>query len=263
MTMPMLSPTIFREYDIRGLVDQDLTEDAVFLVGKALGTRIREAGGRKAAVGRDARLSGPRFAKAMIDGAHLDGGGRARPRGRPDAAHLLRRAHRRGGRDLHDHRLPQPAGVQRAQGRPGLGHAPRGGDPGAAPPRRVGPLRRGEGHGRRRTTSSTPYRDYVPREPAAREAQAQGGGRRRERDRRRHRGAALRVARHRGRPALRRDGRPLPEPPPRPDRREEPRAPQGQGAGDAAPTWASPTTATPTASARSTSRGTCSGATSS
>jgi phosphomannomutase/phosphoglucomutase len=66
MTMPTLSPTIFREYDIRGLVDQDLTEEAVFLVGKALGTKIREAGGRKAAVGRDCRLSGPRFAKAMI-----------------------------------------------------------------------------------------------------------------------------------------------------------------------------------------------------
>src|SRR5512142_1159200 len=65
-TMPTLSPTIFREYDIRGLVDQDLTEEAVFLVGKALGTKIREAGGRKAAVGRDARLSGPRFAEAMI-----------------------------------------------------------------------------------------------------------------------------------------------------------------------------------------------------
>jgi phosphomannomutase/phosphoglucomutase len=65
--MPKLSPTIFREYDIRGLVDQDLTEEAVHLVGKALGSRIREAGGARAAVGRDARLSGPRFARAMID----------------------------------------------------------------------------------------------------------------------------------------------------------------------------------------------------
>ena len=61
-----LSPTIFREYDVRGLVDEDLTEEAVTLVGKALGTRIREAGGRRAAVGRDARLSGPRFSARMI-----------------------------------------------------------------------------------------------------------------------------------------------------------------------------------------------------
>jgi phosphomannomutase / phosphoglucomutase len=71
--MAKLSPTIFREYDIRGLVDQDLTEEAVHLVGKALGTRIREAGGRKAAVGRDARLSGPRFASAMISALRLTG----------------------------------------------------------------------------------------------------------------------------------------------------------------------------------------------
>ena len=66
--MPKISPTIFREYDIRGLVDQDLTEEAVLLVGKALGTRIREAGGHRAVVGRDARLSGPRFAAKMIEG---------------------------------------------------------------------------------------------------------------------------------------------------------------------------------------------------
>jgi phosphomannomutase/phosphoglucomutase len=64
--MTKLSPTIFREYDIRGLVDRDLTEEAVERVGLALGTRIREAGGRKAAVGRDTRLSGPKFAAAMI-----------------------------------------------------------------------------------------------------------------------------------------------------------------------------------------------------
>jgi phosphomannomutase / phosphoglucomutase len=71
--MTKLSPTIFREYDIRGLVDRDLTEQAVHLVGKALGTRIREEGGRTAAVGRDARLSGPRFAAAMISALRSTG----------------------------------------------------------------------------------------------------------------------------------------------------------------------------------------------
>src|SRR5512132_809824 len=71
--MAKLSPTIFREYDIRGLVDQDLTEEAVHLVGRALGTRIREAGGRRAAVGRDARLSGPKFAAAMISALRASG----------------------------------------------------------------------------------------------------------------------------------------------------------------------------------------------
>ncbi len=71
--MAKLSPTIFREYDIRGLVDRDLTAEAVHLVGKALGTRIREAGGRRAAVGRDARLSGPAFAKEMISALRATG----------------------------------------------------------------------------------------------------------------------------------------------------------------------------------------------
>jgi len=33
-----ISPTIFREYDIRGLVDRDLTEEAVHAIGQGLGT---------------------------------------------------------------------------------------------------------------------------------------------------------------------------------------------------------------------------------
>jgi len=71
--MAAISKTIFREYDIRGLVDQDLTEDAVRLVGRALGTEVREQGGRRVVVGRDCRESGPRFARAMIDGLRSTG----------------------------------------------------------------------------------------------------------------------------------------------------------------------------------------------
>jgi phosphomannomutase/phosphoglucomutase len=66
--MASISRTIFREYDIRGLVDQDLTEEAVRLVGRALGTAVREAGGRRVVMGRDCRESGPRFARAMAAG---------------------------------------------------------------------------------------------------------------------------------------------------------------------------------------------------
>jgi phosphomannomutase/phosphoglucomutase len=62
------SKTIFREYDIRGLVDQDLTEDAVRQVGRAVGSEVREKGGRRVVVGRDCRVSGPRFARAMTAG---------------------------------------------------------------------------------------------------------------------------------------------------------------------------------------------------
>ena len=71
--MAAISKTIFREYDIRGLVDQDLTEDAVRLVGCALGTEVREQGGRRVVVGRDCRESGPRFARAMIAGLNSVG----------------------------------------------------------------------------------------------------------------------------------------------------------------------------------------------
>jgi phosphomannomutase / phosphoglucomutase len=71
--MPTISPTIFREYDIRGLVDQDLNEEAVHLIGRALGTRVREAGGRRVVVGYDARLSGPRFARQAIAGLNASG----------------------------------------------------------------------------------------------------------------------------------------------------------------------------------------------
>jgi phosphomannomutase/phosphoglucomutase len=68
-----LSPTIFREYDIRGLVDRDLTEEAVHRVGLALGTMVRRAGGRAVVVGRDCRESGNRFAGRVIDGLEATG----------------------------------------------------------------------------------------------------------------------------------------------------------------------------------------------
>jgi phosphomannomutase/phosphoglucomutase len=64
--MAKISPTLFREYDIRGLVDQDLTEEAVFLIGQALGTKVREAGGRTVVVGRDCRTSGDRFNVQLV-----------------------------------------------------------------------------------------------------------------------------------------------------------------------------------------------------
>jgi phosphomannomutase/phosphoglucomutase len=65
--MAKISPTLFREYDIRGLVDQDLNEEAVFLIGKALGTRVRAAGGKNVVVGRDCRLSGERFNQQLAE----------------------------------------------------------------------------------------------------------------------------------------------------------------------------------------------------
>jgi len=41
-----VNPVVFREYDIRGVAGLDLTEETVGLVARALGTRVRAAGGR-------------------------------------------------------------------------------------------------------------------------------------------------------------------------------------------------------------------------
>ncbi len=64
-----LNPEIFREYDIRGIVDRDLDESIMELLGKAYVAYMR--GKRKVntvVIGRDGRLSGKAFANALIDG---------------------------------------------------------------------------------------------------------------------------------------------------------------------------------------------------
>ncbi|WP_370261350.1 phosphomannomutase/phosphoglucomutase [Limnobacter sp.] len=63
-----ISPSIFKAYDIRGIVDDTLTEDAAYAVGRALGALALERGKTEAVVGRDGRLSGPRLCKALADG---------------------------------------------------------------------------------------------------------------------------------------------------------------------------------------------------
>ncbi|MFZ5468132.1 MAG: phosphomannomutase/phosphoglucomutase [Myxococcota bacterium] len=63
-----MNPHIFREYDIRGLVDKDLTVDVVEKLGKALGTTVARAGGRSVVVGRDCRESSTRFREALCKG---------------------------------------------------------------------------------------------------------------------------------------------------------------------------------------------------
>ncbi|HLL53285.1 MAG TPA: phosphomannomutase/phosphoglucomutase [Myxococcaceae bacterium] len=59
---------IFREYDIRGLVDKDLTIEVVELLGKGLGTVVRRKGGTSIVVGRDCRESSTRFRDALAKG---------------------------------------------------------------------------------------------------------------------------------------------------------------------------------------------------
>lgn len=63
-----INENIFREYDVRGIADRDLTNETSLLLGKAIGTLIRSRGGKTATVGRDCRLSGPRIRDALIEG---------------------------------------------------------------------------------------------------------------------------------------------------------------------------------------------------
>lgn len=63
-----ISPNIFREYDIRGLVDTELTEDAVRAIGRGFGAYSLRHGNRVLAVGRDVRLSSDRFFERLTEG---------------------------------------------------------------------------------------------------------------------------------------------------------------------------------------------------
>lgn len=64
----MLNPEIFREYDIRGIADRDLTDDSVVLLGRAIGTYFRKRGKSRMTVGRDVRLSSERIHARFIEG---------------------------------------------------------------------------------------------------------------------------------------------------------------------------------------------------
>ena len=63
-----LPSSIFKAYDIRGVVGQTLTEPVVYAIGQALGLLIRQKGLQRCVVGRDGRLSGPVLEQALCDG---------------------------------------------------------------------------------------------------------------------------------------------------------------------------------------------------
>ncbi len=59
---------IFREYDIRGVVDEDLTDERVELLGKGIGTYLSRKNIKRMTLGRDVRLSSKPFRNAIIKG---------------------------------------------------------------------------------------------------------------------------------------------------------------------------------------------------
>ncbi|MBK18098.1 MAG: phosphomannomutase [Rhodospirillaceae bacterium] len=68
MSSYTLDPTILREYDIRGVIDETLTVEGAQAIGRAFGTMVVEKGGKTVCVGYDGRLSSPDLEAAVVDG---------------------------------------------------------------------------------------------------------------------------------------------------------------------------------------------------
>ncbi|CDW94811.1 MULTISPECIES: phosphomannomutase/phosphoglucomutase [unclassified Thiomonas] len=71
--MAQLDPTIFKAYDIRGIVGKTLTEDACHAIGQAFATLARRNGETAVNISRDGRLSGPALAQALSEGLRAGG----------------------------------------------------------------------------------------------------------------------------------------------------------------------------------------------
>ncbi len=63
-----LAPAILREYDIRGVVGQHLSEREAHAIGRAFGTIVARRGGKAVCLGYDGRVSSPGFAAAAAKG---------------------------------------------------------------------------------------------------------------------------------------------------------------------------------------------------
>jgi len=69
----MLKPGIFREYDIRGIAETELTSAGVVDLGRGLGTLLQRKSGKSINLGRDCRLSSPRLRDALLEGLTASG----------------------------------------------------------------------------------------------------------------------------------------------------------------------------------------------
>ncbi|MGH8436460.1 MAG: phosphomannomutase/phosphoglucomutase [Pseudomonas sp.] len=67
-TAPNLPASIFRAYDIRGVVGDTLTPETAYWVGRAVGSESIACGEPNVSVGRDGRLSGPELVQSLIQG---------------------------------------------------------------------------------------------------------------------------------------------------------------------------------------------------
>ncbi|MQT29314.1 phosphomannomutase/phosphoglucomutase [Pseudomonas helleri] len=65
---PKFPDTIFRAYDIRGVVPQTLTAETAYWIGRAIGSQSLAEGEPHVSIGRDGRLSGPALVERLIQG---------------------------------------------------------------------------------------------------------------------------------------------------------------------------------------------------
>ena len=63
-----MNPAIFREYDIRGVVDKDLTRETVSELARGAGSYFARHGIKRITVGRDCRPSSDPFFEALLEG---------------------------------------------------------------------------------------------------------------------------------------------------------------------------------------------------
>jgi phosphomannomutase/phosphoglucomutase len=69
----MISKSIFKAYDIRGVIGKTLDADTARSIGRAFGSEIRAQGGDAVVVARDGRLSGPDLIAALAEGLRSAG----------------------------------------------------------------------------------------------------------------------------------------------------------------------------------------------
>jgi phosphomannomutase/phosphoglucomutase len=68
-----MNPNIFREYDIRGIVGEHLTDETVSTLARAIGTFFVKNSARRLVIGYDARESSTRFCELMTAGLNASG----------------------------------------------------------------------------------------------------------------------------------------------------------------------------------------------
>ncbi|MES2071515.1 MAG: phosphomannomutase/phosphoglucomutase [Pseudomonadota bacterium] len=71
--MSLISPTIFKAYDIRGIIGKTLDAEVAYLIGQAFGSAALAKGEKTVVIGRDGRLSGPELAAALAKGLQSTG----------------------------------------------------------------------------------------------------------------------------------------------------------------------------------------------